>query len=185
MKIQEILDTPNPDAKRFMLHEPVINGRLRLNKNNTSEHPLATEILSLDGVHEILIQSNWISITKSSESDWDSLLRAIAPKIREFEPGQLDKSGSDSLNSLDDQRDEEGPGDPRLELARMTLKQDIVPYLNSHGGSISLMGIEDDVLKIRYEGACNGCPASLMGTSMLIESHIKKNVDPDLEVEVI
>src|SRR3954447_9914275 len=34
------------------------------------------------------------------------------------------------------------------------------PYMESHGGNVELLGIEDGVARLRLEGSCNGCPAS-------------------------
>ena len=36
----------------------------------------------------------------------------------------------------------------------------IRPYLESHGGDVELLGIEDGIARLRLRGSCNGCAAS-------------------------
>jgi Fe-S cluster biogenesis protein NfuA len=54
------------------------------------------------------------------------------------------------------------------------------PYLESHGGDVELVGIEDGVARLRLEGSCSGCPSSTMTLRLAVESAILK-VAPDLE----
>src|SRR5215213_9105273 len=34
------------------------------------------------------------------------------------------------------------------------------PYLESHGGNVELIGVDDGVARLRLEGSCSGCPTS-------------------------
>ncbi|MEZ0227719.1 MAG: NifU family protein, partial [Planctomycetota bacterium] len=36
------------------------------------------------------------------------------------------------------------------------------PYLESHGGSVTLLGVEEGRIRLKLEGSCNGCPSSAM-----------------------
>jgi Fe-S cluster biogenesis protein NfuA/nitrite reductase/ring-hydroxylating ferredoxin subunit len=58
--------------------------------------------------------------------------------------------------------------------------EEVRPYLNSHGGNVELLGIEDGVARLRMEGSCNGCPSSTMTLKLAIEEAIEKAA-PDLE----
>jgi Fe-S cluster biogenesis protein NfuA/nitrite reductase/ring-hydroxylating ferredoxin subunit len=58
------------------------------------------------------------------------------------------------------------------------------PYMESHGGDVELLGIEDRIARIRLEGSCEGCPAS----ASTLELAIKQALDeaaPDLEGLVV
>ena len=61
------------------------------------------------------------------------------------------------------------------------------PYMESHGGNVTLLSLEDGVARLRLEGSCDGCPAS----ASTLELAIKQALDeaaPDLaglEVEGI
>ena len=53
------------------------------------------------------------------------------------------------------------------------------PYMESHGGDVELISLEDGVARIRLKGSCDGCPAS----SSTLELAIKTALDeaaPDL-----
>jgi len=46
------------------------------------------------------------------------------------------------------------------------------PYLGSHGGSVEIVGIEDETVHIRMAGSCNGCPSSAVTLTYAIERAI-------------
>jgi Fe-S cluster biogenesis protein NfuA len=46
------------------------------------------------------------------------------------------------------------------------------PYLDSHGGSVKLLGITDGVVGLRLEGSCKSCPSSSMTLKLAIEEAI-------------
>jgi Fe-S cluster biogenesis protein NfuA len=53
----------------------------------------------------------------------------------------------------------------------------IRPMLQSDGGDVELVGVEaDGVVKVRLQGACQGCPSASMTLSMGIERHLKAQV---------
>lgn len=54
------------------------------------------------------------------------------------------------------------------------------PYLESHGGGVELVGVEDGVVRLRLEGSCSGCPSSTMTLKLAIEDAIHKAA-PDVE----
>jgi Fe-S cluster biogenesis protein NfuA/nitrite reductase/ring-hydroxylating ferredoxin subunit len=58
--------------------------------------------------------------------------------------------------------------------------QSVLPYLESHGGNVQLLGVEDSVVHLRLEGSCSGCPSSSMTLKLAIEDSIFKAA-PDVE----
>lgn len=63
------------------------------------------------------------------------------------------------------------------ELEQNILKalDEIRPFLNSDGGDITLVGIEDEKLvKVRLEGACTSCNLSISTLKAGVETTIKK-----------
>jgi Fe-S cluster biogenesis protein NfuA/nitrite reductase/ring-hydroxylating ferredoxin subunit len=56
----------------------------------------------------------------------------------------------------------------------------VLPYLESHGGSVQLLGVDDGVVRLRLEGSCSGCPSSSMTLKLAIEDAIFKAA-PDVE----
>ncbi len=61
---------------------------------------------------------------------------------------------------------------------------EIRPFLESDGGNITLIGIEDDKhVTVRLEGACVGCSVNQMTLKAGVETTIKKYV-PQIETVV-
>jgi Fe-S cluster biogenesis protein NfuA len=46
------------------------------------------------------------------------------------------------------------------------------PYLGSHGGDVTLLGLEEGVVRLRLEGSCHGCPSSSITMKLAIEKAI-------------
>lgn len=67
-----------------------------------------------------------------------------------------------------------------LETRVVQALEEVRPYLQSHGGNVELLGIEDGVARLRLEGSCNGCPSSTMTLKLAIEEAIQKAA-PDIE----
>jgi Fe-S cluster biogenesis protein NfuA len=54
------------------------------------------------------------------------------------------------------------------------------PYLDSHGGDVRLLGVEDGVVRLELQGSCSGCPSSAVTLRHGIEEAIYKAA-PDVE----
>lgn len=52
----------------------------------------------------------------------------------------------------------------------------IRPFLQSDGGDIELVKIENGVVSVRLKGACGSCPMSAMTLRMGVEKFLKKEV---------
>ena len=51
---------------------------------------------------------------------------------------------------------------------------EIRPFLESDGGTIKLLSIEDTTVKVQLEGACIGCSVNQMTLKNGVEATIKK-----------
>ena len=56
----------------------------------------------------------------------------------------------------------------------------IRPYLQADGGDIELVEIEDGVVKVRLQGACQGCP----GAKYTLEMGVLKRLQADVPAVV-
>ncbi|NIQ01504.1 MAG: NifU family protein, partial [Nitrospinaceae bacterium] len=56
------------------------------------------------------------------------------------------------------------------------------PLLAADGGNVLVEEVEDDVVRIRYQGACGSCSKAESGTLMAIQSILNKNISPSLTV---
>jgi Fe-S cluster biogenesis protein NfuA len=51
------------------------------------------------------------------------------------------------------------------------------PALQGHGGDVQLVGVNDDkTVKLRLQGACQGCPGAAMTMKLGIERILKEKV---------
>jgi nitrite reductase/ring-hydroxylating ferredoxin subunit/Fe-S cluster biogenesis protein NfuA len=62
---------------------------------------------------------------------------------------------------------------------------DVRPQLQSHGGDVTLVRIEDGTAFVRLEGACNGCSMSSVTLRNLVESALVEGVPSVSAVEVL
>ena len=58
--------------------------------------------------------------------------------------------------------------------------EEIRPFLKNDGGNISLIGVEDNTVKVKFEGACSTCTVNQMTLKSGVEMIIKKHV-PEIQ----
>jgi len=58
--------------------------------------------------------------------------------------------------------------------------EEIRPFLLADGGNISLVGIENNVVTVKLEGACVGCNVNQMTLKNGVEATVKKHA-PQIE----
>ena len=60
------------------------------------------------------------------------------------------------------------------------------PYLQSDGGDITFLELTDDLrVKVKLDGACNGCPMSIQTLKGGVEMVVKQKVPEVLEVVAV
>ena len=60
------------------------------------------------------------------------------------------------------------------------------PALQAHGGDVELVEItEDNIVRVRLQGACRGCPMSQMTMTMGIEAALKEEIPEVASVEAV
>ena len=179
-KIADIQETPNPNAVKFILKEPVSFGTSHSFKGEEAAESdsLAKGIFAVGDVVSVFYMDKMITVEKTDEAEWDVILPALAIPIRAAESVSSSSSiGGAIAAALSD--------DPRIAEINQLLDEKIRPYLASDGGWLEIVALEEKVLKIRYEGACGSCPSSLTGTLMAIENMIKENIDSEFSVVAV
>lgn len=181
-KISDIEETPNPNAVKFILREPVSNGVARqYGAADLAENdPLAKSLFDVGHVVSVFYMDKMITVEKDDEGDWDELLPALAVPIRAAEA--VNSSAAAAAAAVGGPIAAVTSDDPRLLRINEILDEKVRPALMGDGGYLEVLGLTEHTLSIRYQGACGSCPSSLTGTLMAIESMLKQEVDPDLEV---
>jgi len=65
------------------------------------------------------------------------------------------------------------------------LTRTIRSMLRADGGDLEVISFENNTLKIRYQGACGGCPHAATGTLMAIQNVLRRDYDPNIVVEPV
>jgi len=180
-KISDIEETPNPNAVKFILREAVSNGVARQygSAELAENDPLAKSLFDVGHVVSVFYMDRMITVEKDDEGDWDELLPALAIPIRAADAVNGAAAAAAAVG---------GPiaaitsDDPRLLRINEILDEKVRPALMGDGGYLEIIGLSEHTLSIRYQGACGSCPSSLTGTLMAIESMLRQEVDPELEV---
>jgi NFU1 iron-sulfur cluster scaffold homolog, mitochondrial len=185
-KIAEIEDTPNPNAKKFILKEPLTWGISHSYDNmaQAEADPLAGALFDIEHVTSVFYVDHWLTVTQDGAADWPELLRKLAEPIRAAAAAD-ERSAQLATESTVGAGAELSPED-RERLARINelLDEQIRPYLQDDGGDLYVMGLEGNKLSVHYQGACGSCPSSLSGTLVSIENLVK-SIEPDIEVVAI
>lgn len=184
-KISDIEETPNPNAVKFILREPVSNGVAKQygSANQAEDDALAKSLFDVGHVVSVFYMDRMITIEKDDEGDWDELLPALAVPIRAAEA--VNVSAAATAAAVGGSIAAVTSDDPRLLKINEILDEKVRPALMGDGGYLEVLGLADHTLSIRYQGACGSCPSSLTGTLMAIEGMLKQEVDPELEVVAV
>jgi Fe-S cluster biogenesis protein NfuA/nitrite reductase/ring-hydroxylating ferredoxin subunit len=67
-----------------------------------------------------------------------------------------------------------------LEQRVISALDEVRPYLESHGGNVELLGVDEDRVRLLLKGSCSGCPSSTMTLKLAIENAIHKAA-PEIE----
>src|SRR5918998_3808450 len=84
-KIADIEPTPNPNAMKFILKEPLTWGITRSydNAGQAQDDPLAAALFDIEHVTNVFYVDHWITVTQDGQADWQELMRKLAAPIRE------------------------------------------------------------------------------------------------------
>jgi len=187
-KIADIQETPNPNAVKFILREPVSFGTSHQfeTEEAAKENELAKSIFDVGNVVSVFYMDKMITIEKTDNSDWDEILPELAVPIRAAEtPGNGNGGNGNAAEAVGGAIKAAASDNPKIAEIEGLLDERIRPYLASDGGWLEILSLEDNLLKIRYQGACGSCPSSLTGTLSAIENMIQEEVDSEIEVEAV
>jgi hypothetical protein len=74
--------TPNPNAVKFTVGKPV-GGPTTFVAGKSTDDPLATGLLALDGVTSVFLTADFVTISKRPEADWAEIVPAAQAILEE------------------------------------------------------------------------------------------------------
>lgn len=180
-KIADIEITPNPNARKFVLKEPLTGGVTRSFESAEQAHsdPLAAALFAIGHVTNVFYVDRWLTVTQDGGADWQVLVRSLAEPIRAAPAHDMAVA---AVSGAAIKPVVGGPIDElRLQSINALLDEQVRPALHNDGGDIQVLGLVGNQLKVRYQGACGTCPTALLGTLAGIEG-LLRTVEPDLQI---
>jgi len=184
-KIAEIEDTPNPNAVKFTLHEPLTWGISHSYENaiQAQDDALASTLFDIEHVSNVFYVDRWLTVTQDGGADWPELVRQIAVPLRAA-PAAAAQSAASVFAARTAIADLNVKDQERLEHINALLDAQIRPFLKSDGGDLHVVGLAGNLLSVHYQGACGTCPSSISGTLKGIENLVR-TLEPDIEVVAV
>jgi Fe-S cluster biogenesis protein NfuA len=174
-----IQPTPNPNALKFILSQDVITeGKISFKTpQDCREVPLAAALFDLRGVDQIHFFQNVITISKFSFEDWEALEPAVQTSIESFI-----EDHDPNIKVFDPEADRRAHLTPEMQKIEEILDKRIRPGLQGDGGDLVVKDFKENVLIVKYQGACGTCPSSTTGTLEAIRSILRDEFHQEIEV---
>jgi len=169
--------TPNPLALKFRLNQKLMEaGSFHYNnKEAAQESSLATRLFKVEGVTELLILPDFVTVNKSVEAQWETLVAQIRTIIE-----AVVSSGEPVVPQPKSSPHGEGSGEAASEDDKIAQKicevldKEIRPAVAQDGGDIIFYGYKDGIVTLHLQGACSSCPSSIMTLKMGVENRLKQ-----------
>lgn len=177
----DIQPTPNPNALKFILNVPVKNSGNSTYKSPSEcgENHLALELFKVRGVDQLHFFENVIAVTKFSYEDWDSVEKSVMKVLA----NEMPKHNPD-YNDPNPEEERRRNLSPELQQIEDILDRTIRPGLQGDGGDIQALTYQDNILMVKYQGACGTCPSSTTGTLEAIKAILRDELNPEIEVYI-
>ncbi len=76
--VTSIQDTPNPNARKFLLDRPISAQPLSFfSPDSAQNHPLASSLFQIPGVSSLLLLGDFITVNKSPQAKWPPIHRKV------------------------------------------------------------------------------------------------------------
>tara|TARA_B100000795_G_scaffold45878_1_gene30154 strand:+ start:315 stop:857 length:543 start_codon:yes stop_codon:yes gene_type:complete len=150
--------TPNPNSLKFLPGKRVSNkGSFEVTKKEEIDNELVRNLLSVNGVTGIFLGTDFLSINKKEETNWEDIKHIAISLINDFY-----STGKEFVieNELFGEKKEE-----RSEIEKQIisiLETKIRPAVAKDGGDIKFKEFKDGIVSVELQGSCSGCPSSTM-----------------------
>ena len=173
--------TPNPNSLKFLPGRKISNiDSMEFSKKEDFDNPLIKNILQINGVESLFLGSDFLSVNKKNNIDWEDIKHIVISLINEFfeEGNQLIVDKNYNNKDIKDYKDIE-------KKIIHILESKVKPAVANDGGDIKFLNYQDGVVKVKLQGSCSGCPSSTItlkrGVQNLLQHYIPeiKQVEAD------
>lgn len=178
--------TPNPATLKFLPGRDVLgDGTANFtDAGAATRSPLAERLFRVEGVTGVFLGSDFVTVSKGDDTDWDVVKPALLGIIMEHftagRPVLLDEAVAPAHKDAANVEDEE-----IVVQIKDLLDTRVRPAVAQDGGDIIFEGYEDGVVFLHMQGSCQGCPSSTMTLKMGIENLLKHYVPEVVEVRAV
>ena len=149
--------TPNPNSLKFLVGKNISNvDSLEFSDKKNTDNELIRNILSVNGVESMFLGSDFLSVNKNENIEWEDIKHIVISLINDFylsgKEFVIDKSPYESDKNL---------GEIEKKIVQI-LNQKIRPAVAKDGGNIKFKEFKDGVVTVQLQGSCSGCPSSTM-----------------------
>ena len=150
--------TPNPNSLKFIPGKLVSNnGSFEITKKDKTDNELVRNLLSINGVTGIFLGSDFLSINKLENVEWEDIKHIVISLINDFYA-----TGKEFV--IDENLNEENNSE-FAEIEKQIIKildTKIRPAVAKDGGDIKFKEFKNGIVKVELQGSCSGCPSSTM-----------------------
>ena len=178
----QVEQTPNPDSLKFLSQKILSKVGTEEFKKSNSENikiPFVKEILNFSGVELVLISDKFLTVKKEKNASWESLKPMIISHLNDYFEKNSDPILIDS--KLEKKLDE----DDTISKIKDVLDTKIRPAVARDGGDIKFKSFDNGVVKVELQGACSGCPSSIMTLKQGVQNLLKHYVKEVNSVEAV
>lgn len=176
-------ETPNPLSLKFIPDGRAVmtsgTAEFRNQKQAATKSPLALQLFEIKGVDGIFFGSDFITITKKEDFDWENLKPEVFASIMDFfvtdKPIIFDQP--DSAESKEGAKDEDSE---IVKQIKELIEVKVRPAVAMDGGDIIFHSFESGIVKLVLRGSCSGCPSSTITLKNGIENMLKHYI-PEVE----
>lgn len=174
--------TPNPATLKFLPGVTVMEkGTANFDTRESAEvSPLAMNLYATDGVTGVFLGSDFVTVTKSEEKNWDIMKPLVLGAIMEHF-----QSGRSVIEGTIEADDADGDDDGIVRQIKELIDTRVRPAVAQDGGDIIYHGFEEGVVYLRMQGACAGCPSSTATLKHGIENMLRYYVPEVQEVRAV
>lgn len=175
--------TPNPETMKFVANKLLYPGKSIdfPDVESAGPSPLAVELFAFPFVKAVFVASNFVTITRMPETDWEDAKPVIRQFLKEYlEEGKV-VINEDQVVEKEKKNDivlsEDGDVVKRI---KELLENYVKPAVEMDGGAIQFKKFEDGVVTLMLQGSCSGCPSSMITLKSGIEQMMKRMI-PEVE----
>ena len=178
--------TPNPETMKFVANKLLYPGKsIDFPDIETAKpSPLALELFGFPFIKAVFVASNFVTLTKTPETDWNDVIPAIRQFLKEYLEENKPVINEDEVASIKQESSNTVDADDDDVVVRVKelLENYVKPAVEMDGGAIQFKSYKDGVVNLMLQGSCSGCPSSMITLKTGIEGMMKRMIPEVKEV---